>query len=289
MNIVLVTYFDEGKYSSEGSSEDSRLQKYLSDKELRVTYKAWTDTTVQWGNYDAVILKSPWDYFDKVTLFRTWLEQLDKAQVPVLNPTNIVRWNLDKSYLLNIEAAGFAIIPTQIIPQHGQFNAASFFEQWHTNTILVKPAISGGAKNTFLVSKTEVAQLTTQVNELLKTETLLVQPFMPEIQTEGEWSMVYFNGIYSHCVLKVAKSGDFRVQHFFGGEIRPVFPPASLLDYGQKLVQQFAPGCLYARVDGLVSKGAFKLMELELIEPLLYLQENNALYENYYQALTKLI
>lgn len=289
MNIALVTYQDEGKYTGEGSQEDNRLLKYLNFKGLRAQYEIWTDPAVKWDQFDAVILKSPWDYFDKVTPFRAWLEQLDKEQVPVLNPTDIVRWNLDKSYLLDIEKSGFSIVPTQIIPQYSYFIPNAYFEQWNTDTILIKPAISGGAKNTFPISKTQVARYTSQVNDLLRTETLLVQPFMPEIQTEGEWSMVFFNGIFSHCVLKVAKSGDFRVQHFFGGEIRPVTPSALLLDYGQKMVQQFAPGCLYARVDGLVSAGEFKLMELELIEPLLYLQENEALYENYFQALRKLI
>jgi len=283
MNIALVTY------SGEGATEDIRLQQYLQDKGLRVTYEIWNNPAVNWRAYDAVVLKSPWDYFDKIAPFRAWLEQLEKEQVPVLNPIEIVRWNLDKKYLLDIETAGFAIVPTCIIPQHGQFEAASYFEEWQTDKILIKPAISGGAKNTFPISKTEEEQYTGRVNKLLKTETLLVQPFMPEIQTEGEWSLVFFDGSFSHCVLKTAQSGDYRVQHFFGGEITPISPAAFLLDYGQKLVQQFAPSCLYARVDGLVSNGAFKLMELELIEPLLYLQEDEALYGNYYRALKSLL
>jgi hypothetical protein len=90
-------------------------------------------------------------------------------------------------------------------------------------------------------------------------------------------------------VLKVPKAGDFRVQHYFGGAIVPATPPETVLKSAGKLVQKFANGCLYARVDGILSEGEFKLMELELIEPLLYLQDNETLYENYYQALLALM
>ena len=289
MNIALVTYFDEGKYTGEGTNEDIRLLAYLTAQGLQATFAVWNDASVTWGNYDAVVLKSPWDYFDKIAEFKVWLQQLAKEQVPFLNPVSIVNWNLDKKYLLDIEQAGFSIVPTRIIPQNSFFAAEPFFEFWQTDTILIKPAISGGAKNTFPIAASESARLNHQVKELVKTETYLVQPFMPEIQTQGEWSLLFFNGNFSHAVRKVPQRGDFRVQHFFGGEILLETPPPIIINYGQELVQKFAPGCLYARVDGLESKGEFKLMELELIEPLLFLQQNEALYENYYQALKELL
>jgi hypothetical protein len=289
MNVALVTYSDEGKYTGEGTNEDTRLLAYLKAKGLQVAYNVWNNAAVNWGSYEAVILKSPWDYFDKVAEFKNWLQQLQKEQIKVLNPIDVVNWNLDKKYLLDIEQAGFAIVPTRIVPQNSFFAAEPFFELWQTNTILIKPAISGGAKNTFPIPVAEVARLNQQVNKLLKTETFLVQPFMPEIQTQGEWSLLFFNGNFSHAVRKVPQRGDFRVQHFFGGEVLLEAPAPSIIKYGQELVQKFASGCLYARVDGLESNGEFKLMELELIEPLLFLQQNEALYENYYQALKSLL
>ena len=288
MKIALVTYDDKGKYPGEGASEDNRLCNYLTQKGLSVNFEIWTDPTVNWCQYDLIILKSPWDYFDRIEEFRNWLDLINKQPVKILNPTPVVRWNLAKSYLLEVEQAGFAIVPTVVIRQQDKFTAAPYFNRWQTDTIIVKPEVSGGAKNTFTISKTETTTFEKQINALLATENYLVQPFMPEIQTAGEWSLIFFNSQFSHAVRKVPQSGDFRVQHYFGGAIIPDSPPAAVLAYAEKLLQQFAPGCLYARVDGLESTGGFKLMELELIEPLLYLLDRKQLYDNYYQALIQL-
>ncbi|KAA5540155.1 ATP-grasp domain-containing protein [Adhaeribacter rhizoryzae] len=289
MKLALVTYGDEGKYPGEGTREDVQLHEYLIQKNLAVKYEIWTDPNVNWQQYEAIILKSPWDYFDKVDLFQTWLNNLDQQEVRVLNPTMVVRWNLNKEYLLQVEKAGFATVPTSILKQKSNFKAAPFFEIWHTKNLIVKPVISGGAKNTFVISQSETAIFENQLNQLLQEEAYLVQPFMPEIQNKGEYSLIFFNGYFSHCVLKVPQSGDFRVQHYFGGAIIPTTPPAHILEYAQQLLKQFAPGCLYARVDGLESNGKFRLMELELIEPLLYLLYHGKAFENYYRALRQIL
>jgi glutathione synthase/RimK-type ligase-like ATP-grasp enzyme len=287
--IALVTYNDEGKYPGEGTREDRRLIQYLQQKGLPVKYEVWNDPAVKWEDYEALVLKSPWDYFDQVDAFRQWLDELESKNVRVLNPTAIVRWNADKRYLLDIEKAGFAIVPTQLIPRYSSFDPEVFFQSWATEALIVKPVVSGGAKNTFLIAKPAADQYKREIQALLKQEAYLVQPFMPEVQEQGEWSLIFFNGQYSHCVRKVPQRGDFRVQHYFGGAIIPTDPPAAIREQARKLVQHFAPGCLYARVDGLESQGIFRLMELELIEPLLYLREEPVLYENYYQALQQLL
>src|SRR5687768_16534181 len=103
MKLALVTYADEGKYPGEGSREDAQLQAYLSQKNLNIKYEIWTDSNVDWQQYQAIILKSPWDYFDKVALFQNWLNELDQKEVRVLNPTSVVRWNLNKEYLHQVE------------------------------------------------------------------------------------------------------------------------------------------------------------------------------------------
>jgi glutathione synthase/RimK-type ligase-like ATP-grasp enzyme len=289
MKIALVTYEDEGKYAGEGSSEDERLLNYLNQKGLKVSFAVWTDPEIDWQAYDQVILKSPWDYFDKINLFHRWLNLLDEKKVSLLNPTTVVRWNTNKAYLLEVEQAGFAIVPTALIPFNNKFKAAAYFQKYRTENLIVKPAVSGGAKNTFVFSQPEAAIQENKINKLLTEEAYLVQPFMPEIKTRGEWSLLFFNGRFSHAVRKVPQNGDFRVQHYFGGSIIPASPPPAVLDYALQLIKQFAPGCLYVRVDGLESASDFKLMELELIEPLLYLQADENLYANYYRALREMI
>jgi glutathione synthase/RimK-type ligase-like ATP-grasp enzyme len=289
MKIALVTYNDQGNFPGEGSLEDNRLHQFLEQKGLDTKFEIWNDPAVKWENYDAILLKSPWDYFDRIQEFNQWLDKLEAQKLFVLNPVKTVRWNSDKRYLLDVEKSGSAIVPTVILKSSDDLNLAKLYETWQTENIIVKPVISGGAKNTFSIPKAETAAFEPKIKALLAEEAYLAQPFVPEIQTEGEWSLIYFNGRFSHCVLKVPKSGDFRVQHYFGGAIISSAPPEKVRLAAEKLVKDFAQGCLYARVDGVQTKGEFQLMELELIEPLLYLQENESLYENYYQALLELL
>ena len=289
MKLALVTYEDEGKYPGEGAMEDARLINFLVQKGLDIKYEFWTDEKVNWQQYEAIILKSPWDYFDKIDSFLKWLDRLNQQKIKVLNPTPVVRWNTDKRYLLDVEQAGFPVVPTLIIETKEVFQAASYFDAFETDNLILKPAISGGAKNTYSLTRHETAYYESKINEFLQEEAYLVQPFLPEIQTQGEWSLIFFNGLFSHCVLKVPRNGDFRVQHYFGGTILPSTPPPAVLKAAQGLVNRFAPGCLYARVDGLEQNGEFKLMELELIEPMLYLLDKEELYQNYYAALRQLL
>ena len=289
MKLALVTYNDQGNFAGEGASEDQQLLQFLQHKGLDIQYEIWNDPKVNWNEYAVIILKSPWDYFDRFAEFSAWLDLLEKQNLRVLNPVKTVRWNCDKRYLFDIEKSGFGIVPGRLLEKAQILELATLFDSWQVEKIVVKPVISGGAKNTFSISRSEAAEYEQILAGLLKEEAYLAQPFMPEIQTEGEWSLVFFNGKFSHCVLKVPKLGDFRVQHYFGGAIVASPPPETVLKSAKKLTQEFAKGCLYARVDGVLSHGEFKLMELELIEPLLYLQANKSLYDNYYQALLQLL
>ena len=289
MKLALVTYHDQGNFAGEGTLEDQRLLQFLKEKGLDIQFEIWNDAQVNWQEFAAIILKSPWDYFDRFAEFSAWLDLLEKQNVRVLNPVKTVRWNADKRYLFDVEKSGLGIVPSRLLETAQDLDLTPLFEAWQTEKLVVKPVVSGGAKNTFSITRSEVKEYEPKLTALLQEEAFLAQPFMPEIQSEGEWSLVFFNGKFSHCVLKVPKSGDFRVQHYFGGAIIAATPPETVWKSAEKLVQAFANGCLYARVDSVLSKGEFKLMELELIEPLLYLQQNNALYENYYQALAALL
>jgi hypothetical protein len=112
------------------------------------------------------------------------------------------------------------------------------------------------------------------LDELLRGPGALVQKFMPEIVTVGEWSLVFFSGRYSHAVIKTPKSGDFRVQHDFGGEERAAEPPTRVLEDAVRVIEEIGSTPLYSRVDGVESGGRLHLMELELIEPALFLKSS---------------
>jgi glutathione synthase/RimK-type ligase-like ATP-grasp enzyme len=235
------------------------------------------------------LIKSPWDYFDRIEEFNAWLKKIESLNVRLLNPVDIVRWNSDKHYLQDISDAGLPVTPTRFIEKGATPDLMSWFRVFRTDRLIIKPSISGGSKNTFQFSEADVPELEPTIKELLKSEGFMVQPFLKEIQDEGEWSFLFFNGTFSHCLLKKAKAGDFRVQHYLGGTIHPQTPEPQLLQSAERYVRQFAKGCLHARVDGVITGGEFHLMELELIEPFLFLFTDENSYENYYTGLIRLL
>jgi glutathione synthase/RimK-type ligase-like ATP-grasp enzyme len=289
MKIALVTYDDQGKYASSVENEDIRLLHYLQAKGLDIRPEIWTDATVNWQSYDLAILKSPWDYFDKIQQFYHWLSHLEKLQVPLLNPAPVVKWNGDKHYLTDIADKGLRVTPTLYLEQGQMPELDQYFDVFHTEKIIVKPCISGGSKNTFAITRADIARTTSLLQPLLEQETFMAQPFLPQIQETGEWSFIFFNGQFSHSLLKKAKPGDFRVQHYLGGTIHAGPAPAQLLSEATAYVEAFAKDCLYARVDGLEVNKHFLLMELELIEPFLFLFTHPDSYKNYYQALRRML
>lgn len=290
MNIALVTYQDKGAYASPTvENEDDKLLKFLQAKGLNIEKAIWNDPQVQWKNYDLALLKSPWDYFDLIEDFYHWLENLSAKKVKLLNPVDTVKWNADKHYLQDIKANGLQVTPSIFLEKNTSVNLDSYFEEFKTDKFIIKPCISGGSKNTFKVTKENVAEVSTKLSALLTEEAFIAQPFLKEIEDEGEWSFLFFDQQFSHALLKKAKTGDFRVQHAHGGTIHPQEAPADLLQKAQQYVDLFAKGCLYARVDGAVVNGEFLLMELELIEPFLFLDTAPESYERYYQALKKLM
>jgi len=289
MKIAYVTYEDQGKYTSNVENEDQKLLHFLQKKGLEISEEIWSDPAVQWQQYDVAVLKSPWDYFDRIGEFYAWLQKIEALKVRLLNPLDIVLWNSDKHYLNDIAEAGLAVTPTRFIEKGAIPELRPFFDQFSTNKLIIKPSISGGSKNTFKFTKEDVSTLEPKIEQLLKEEGFMVQPFLPQIQEEGEWSLLFFGGKFSHCLLKKAKAGDFRVQHYLGGTIHPQIPSTQLLASAQKYVDQFANGCLHARVDGVMVNGIFHLMELELIEPFLFLFTDENSYENYYQGLSEIL
>jgi glutathione synthase/RimK-type ligase-like ATP-grasp enzyme len=199
----------------------------------------------------------------------------------MLNGADIVKWNSDKHYLKEIADAGLKVIPTAFLERRTVFEPAKYFD---AKDVIVKPCISGASKNTFKISAGGNADA---INNLLQHEAMMVQPYMPQVNEEGEWSLIFLGGKFSHALLKTPAKEDFRSQPQFGGVVQGKQPSPGLLTAATLYVAQFASDCLYARVDGLIIDGEFHLMELELIDPYLFLSTYPQGYENYYAALRK--
>jgi glutathione synthase/RimK-type ligase-like ATP-grasp enzyme len=289
LQIALVTCRSLGDYTTNADSEDDRLFRFLAEKGHQVSFQVWDEEQVDWTAFDAIIIKSPWDYFDKINAWYTWLDKLEALGCRVLNPVKTLRWNSDKIYFKDMQAQGVQLVPTVWLEQGSTFDADIVFDAIGQDKLIVKPRVSGAAKNTLAIEQSEAGNYIERINALLQEDAFLAQPFLEQIKTQGEWSFIFFNGEYSHTVLKTAKSGDFRVQHFFGGSVHTPEPPVDMLATATRIVEQFAGDCLYARVDGVELNGELALMELELIEPFLFLSTNEGALERYYQALLQLL
>jgi glutathione synthase/RimK-type ligase-like ATP-grasp enzyme len=248
--------------------DDAHLAASLRRLGIETVACVWNDPSVDWSQYDAVLMRSTWDYFQHYAAFSQWLDALP---IPTINNKALLRWNSNKRYLPELAKHGVDIIPTTIVSAKDLPHALSAM---HRQEVVIKPTISGTAWHTVrgVVGDTAMEQAIAQLPQAFE---YLVQPYLPEIVTDGEWSLIFFEGEYSHAVIKRPADGDYRVQGEFGGTARSVEPDATLIASAkQALVASAAMGyadIAYARVDGVMTQGRFLLMELEVIEPLLHL------------------
>ncbi|MGE3276505.1 MAG: RimK family alpha-L-glutamate ligase [Vicinamibacterales bacterium] len=215
-----------------------------------------------------VLLRSTWDYYLSGPRFEGWLQALEAAGTRVINPAPVARWNMDKRYLLELEAAGVAIPPT--LMAHG-FDGAGLrtaLEARGWSTAVVKPRVSATAHGTLVVRAGEA--IPEAGLEPASNAGALIQAFVPEILEQGELSLVYLGGQYSHAVRKRARPSDFRVQSDHGGTVEAASPSAASRALGDRAVSAAPGSCLYARVDLVETSRGPVLMELELIEPELF-------------------
>lgn len=233
----------------------------------------WDGGLIDWKTFDRVVLRSCWNYHKHPNEFRQWLDELEKQGVNLCNPASIVKWNMHKGYLRELERHGVVIPETVWAPKKSGVQLADTLKTRSWTKAVVKPAISATAFNTFLVSAEEADAKQIAFNELNETSDLLLQKFMPEVQREGEWSLLFFDKQFSHAVIKKAKANDFRVQNDFGGTFQAAAPPDFILQQAANILALVKEPLLYARIDGVVSNGQFVLMELELIEPVLFLDQ----------------
>lgn len=229
----------------------------------------WNDEDVNWSSFDFLIIRSTWDYYLEFEAFEKWLILIKTLEITIFNSIEIITENFHKFYLKNLQQKGVEIIPTIFIKKSEKLDL-SFIQDLDWNEIIIKPAISAGSYKTEKFLKQNYSIINQEYIELNKTTDLLLQKFMPEIQTHGEVSLIFFDGIYSHAILKVPKKDDFRVQFQFGGVYQNYLPSTIIKKKAEEILQFYPKMPTYARIDGLIIDEKFYLMEVELIEPDLY-------------------
>jgi glutathione synthase/RimK-type ligase-like ATP-grasp enzyme len=232
----------------------------------------WNDANVQWQQYDAVVIRCPWDYYEHFSSYMAWLNELERQDILVLNDIPTMRWNLNKKYLLELAQRGVAIIPTLLLSKSDQRSLTDIMNTQGWNEVVIKPIESAGAWRTLKVTQKNVAESEIIFANWRNEHDYLCQPFMPEIVEVGEWSLIYFNGEYSHSLIKCAKKDDFRVQSDHGGTCHVQEAPEHLRLQANMILQAIPTMPCYARVDGVVRDRQLLLMEIELAEPELFLE-----------------
>ena len=235
-----------------------------------LSFRSWTDTGDLSG-FSLILPLLAWGYQRNVASWYALLDRLEREALPVANPARVLRWNSDKAYLAEMAAAGVPTVPTMMREAMNDAALDSARSLFGTNRLVIKPPVSGGADGTFLIGASDPLPAEAVGRRML------IQPYLPAIAAEGEMSLFFFGGRYSHAISKHPANGDFRVQEQFGGSERRIDPPAEALALAETVfaateeLMHHAP-LTYARVDMLRDEdGNFRLMELEAIEPSLFL------------------
>jgi hypothetical protein len=251
--------------------DDDLAIEPLRELGFEVSTISWRDSSVDWNDFEAVIIRTTWDYQKSPAEFLEVLRKIDASNARLENSLAVVEWNLAKIYLRELEQKGVTIVPTI----WDETNVSKLkFHEWKeffkTDELIIKPIISATAEFTYRLSDFDE-----NLTEVFTNKPFMVQPFMPNVVSEGEYSLFYFGENYSHTILKTPKAKDFRVQEEYGGIIQPVQPSAKLVNAAKKALDCIKPLPLYSRVDFVRDENdEFYLMELELIEPSLYLRMN---------------
>ncbi len=233
----------------------------------------WRDLTVDWNTFDAVYICTPWDYIIDPALFLQVLETIDTSNAELINPLPLVHWSLAKTYLRDLEDKGGAIVPSIWFERFDVADIPGWFESLESDKVVIKPTVGANARDTFVLSQPVAPKLVSELEATFNENAFFVQPFMTNIQSEGEYSLFYFNGEYSHAILKTPESGDFRSQEEHGADIKGVSATAEQIAAAEGILALVEPRPTYVRVDLIRDDNDdFRLMELELIEPSLYLR-----------------
>ena len=279
-DVVILTdprYVDESKadiYSKNVYLEDNLLKDAIQKLNLQVVRKSWDDSNFDWSTTQFAIFRTTWDYFDRFEEFSSWLNKVSQQTI-LLNSENLIRWNIDKHYLLNLKYKGVPICESYFIEKGDTITLYNLSKKHSLDTFVIKPCISGAARHTYKISQENITAHEELFSELIANEAMIIQPFQKNIVKKGEISMMVVDGKFTHAVLKIAKPGDFRVQDDFGGSVLNYTPTQEEITYAENAVKSCPEMPIYARVDVFLdNENKLALAELELIEPELWFRNH---------------
>lgn len=231
----------------------------------------WDGEQPDWSDFDACLIRSTWDYHDKHEEFLAWTREV-AAETRLWNPPELVAWNSNKTYLRQLGEAGVRIVPTVWVERGSAVELEEVLAGRDWEEAVVKPVVDLGAHN---LRRARRGEGSAALEAVLRRGDAMVQPFLPSVEARGELSLIYIAGELTHAVRKRPAPGDFRVQSIWGGTANRDEPTQNEVELAELTLAQLDEPPLYARVDLVEGPtGEPCLIELELIEPNLYLKEH---------------
>lgn len=276
-------------YNNNIITEDRLVSEALIKKGLKVTRTNWDDPDFDWTSTRFAMFRTTWDYFDRFEEFDKWITTT-ATRTNFINPVPLIRWNIDKHYLADLKLKGINIPPTIFIEPGSEKTLRDLIKNVSWEKFILKPAISGAARHTYLFDESNVSELESVFKELITNESMLLQEYQYQIMERGEVALMVMGGKFTHAVLKKAKSGDFRVQDDFGGTVHDYIPDKNMIILAETIVKTSPIIPAYARVDLIWSDtNELLLSELELIEPELWFRKFPAAADVLAEAIMKFI
>jgi len=236
----------------------------------------WEDPLADWTAPTLCVIRSCWDYAWRLPTFQHWLDRVERG-TRVENPPAVIRWNAHKHYLVDLAERGVPAVPTLVLRAGARVDLRLLLTERGWREAVVKAAVGNSGRYARSIALSDVAPAQRYVDRILEREDVLVQPLIRSVAVEGELSLVFIDGRFTHAVRKRPAAGDFRVHDDYGGSVDTEDPPPPALAVAERALSAVGTPTLYGRVD-LVDgpDGEPLVMELELIEPELFLRHSAA-------------
>ena len=262
--IVLATSLD----SPDITASDRLYAEALERRGCRVVGAPWDGPRDAFAGADAVVIRSTWGYYRALDAFVAWTEAM-AAATRLFNPIGLVRWNLRKDYVAKLAAAGVRVPHSHVVACETAAIERVFADTGWERAV-VKPASGASGYSVELLQRATLAEQVAGLSDEARVSGVVVQEFLPEI-AEGELSMVYFDGVFSHALRKRPPPGEFRTNSRYGPTRAAEVPPPGVVAQGAACLRTLPEMPLYARVDGVVRNGQLIVIEVEVLEPALFM------------------
>jgi hypothetical protein len=266
----------------EPDPDEALLLAALARAGIEASVLAWDDAAAPFASQDLVVVRSTWNYYRRVDDFLAWIESTGKT-TPILNPPEIIAWNAKKTYLPELEKRGIDIVPTEIVLAREARSVNELLDARGWDEVVIKPVVSAGSYRTERFSRASLPAAQAFLDALVADRDALVQRWMPSVETYGERSLVWIDGVFTHAIRKTPR---------FSGGAEQVSGDVPIADderaFAERALAPHAADLLYARVDMVRDgEGTLRLMELELIEPSLFFLQSAAALGRFVSALAR--